>query len=532
MKNRKLSIIENPSQTLGFHLYLKSKKVDLTHNRSFQSPRKDYVEIDQIQLAKQAQIDLERFYSLPERYPQIYKKIEAQIIGYPQEKECDKIFNTLDLIKNAGSSKVEKFHFSSDRTLLSVLRIPHLLHYIWLGSDLPEKYFPNLAHYSSKIQKEGGLCILWTDRKAINDSKKRFLEENQIKLIHVDILFGEENALSLFQIYKIALSAFPSNYGEASDILRIEILERFGGYYMDCDNPAEEYNFESLIKKGDHAKLGFVSGYKWLEKKLDVDSDIRGNDLIGSVPKSKLTKRIKLIILKNCHHLPGTIFYTQRPEIIDLTITKTGPVPLMAAIKTLSIEYEKEHFMDSESQILELKQSYYESSNGCTSDLGWVHSKFQKRNLNFEDSVELTDLIFHDLEVSLLYFPETLDLLKYIPYIEQGNYSYYLELILMFITENKILIERVNRVFWPNKLVTTELMQKIETILGREVEWNYSSMLKVAILVDCTELIDYLTDINKKSLLENSVEDHAVGYNVHHYSPMGVMFCRDHILGL
>lgn len=82
--------------------------------------------------------------------------------------------------------------------------IPKIIHQIWLGSDLPEKY---------KIWQK-----TWQD-------------------LHPDwtyFLWTDENVKDL-EMYNQDLFDASKNYGERSDLLRIELLYRYGGVYVDMD---------------------------------------------------------------------------------------------------------------------------------------------------------------------------------------------------------------------------------------------------------------------------------------------------------
>jgi mannosyltransferase OCH1-like enzyme len=83
-------------------------------------------------------------------------------------------------------------------------RIPKIIHHIWLGSPLPEKY--KKFQESWKSNHPEWEYRLWTD--------------------------AEVQALGL---EKKAEYDAACNYGEKSDIARYEILYRFGGLYIDTD---------------------------------------------------------------------------------------------------------------------------------------------------------------------------------------------------------------------------------------------------------------------------------------------------------
>ena len=88
------------------------------------------------------------------------------------------------------------------------LKIPKIIHQIWLGSPFPQEY----KKYQESWQKHhpDWEYKLWTDAEVAD-----------LDLINRDL-------------YDASL-----NYGEKSDILRYELLYRYGGMYADTD-------FESL----------------------------------------------------------------------------------------------------------------------------------------------------------------------------------------------------------------------------------------------------------------------------------------------
>jgi mannosyltransferase OCH1-like enzyme len=120
--------------------------------------------------------------------------------------------------------------------------IPKIIHVIWLGAEIPEKY----AQWQDTWQNlTGWEYHLWTDKEVEN-----------LTLINR-------------RIYNASHC-----YGEKSDILRIELLYQFGGLYVDtdfaCINPAY---FEQF-----HRCLDFYIGTEPLENSpFSV-----GNAIIGS----------------------------------------------------------------------------------------------------------------------------------------------------------------------------------------------------------------------------------------------------------
>jgi mannosyltransferase OCH1-like enzyme len=95
-------------------------------------------------------------------------------------------------------------HIIADPNYAPTERIPKIIHHIWLGSPLPatckklrETWMQQHPHWQ---------FMLWTDKEV------------------------EEFGLINQERYNAS-----NNYGEKSDIVRYEILERFGGLYVDTD---------------------------------------------------------------------------------------------------------------------------------------------------------------------------------------------------------------------------------------------------------------------------------------------------------
>ena len=117
----------------------------------------------------------------------------------------------------------------NDPVFTSKVRIPRIVHQIWLGGNVPEKY---REWMESWLIGSGWEYKLWTDE----DVKH-------------------------FKLYNQDLYDKSDNYGEKADILRLEILNRFGGVYADTDyeclNPAV---LEEL-----HKNYDFYIGFEPLE---------------------------------------------------------------------------------------------------------------------------------------------------------------------------------------------------------------------------------------------------------------------------
>jgi mannosyltransferase OCH1-like enzyme len=168
-----------------------------------------------------------------------------------------------------------QFELAKTYTADGAQRIPKIIHQIWLGSPLPEKF---------KLW-----CASW----------KKFNPDWQYRL------WTDEDVESFGMINKEMFDA-TSNYGEKSDIWRYEILERYGGLYADIDEECLR-SFDEL-----HELFDLYVGMQ----SLDTAYIQLGIGIIGAAKNHPLLKKtmeliqerrsIFAIVLKT-----GPLFFTQ-----------------------------------------------------------------------------------------------------------------------------------------------------------------------------------------------------------------------------
>jgi insecticidal toxin complex protein TccC len=108
-------------------------------------------------------------------------------------------------------------------------------HYIWLGNNsIPADAMSNIIDFKAKNSEF--TVNLWVDRpdKLISDLINRGYSQAFLKRINVNTIenFGPHIDAAIGR--ELADTAY-KNYAAASDILRLAILERHGGIYMDVD---------------------------------------------------------------------------------------------------------------------------------------------------------------------------------------------------------------------------------------------------------------------------------------------------------
>ena len=151
----------------------------------------------------------------------------------------------------SGKKVLEEFtqHYKVASTKVKALhreKIPKILHQIWLGSPLPDKY--KKWQHILQVMHPDWEYKLWTDK-----------DIEQLKLVNT-------------AHYKAS-----RNYGERSDIARYEILYKYGGVYIDID--IEFVRPLTYL----HERYDFYAAFEPLWSHTYTCLSI-GNALIASVP--------------------------------------------------------------------------------------------------------------------------------------------------------------------------------------------------------------------------------------------------------
>lgn len=153
-------------------------------------------------------------------------------------------------------------------------RIPKIIHQIWLGSELPD-ISKELVKIIQKINPNWEYK-LWCEK-----------EIQDLELINIELYNNIKN------------------YGAKSDIARYEILQRFGGIYLDTD-------FECVKPFDNLCNLSFFAGNG------HVDTPEIFNSIIGSEPNGKIINSFveELLKIKNFNDDINGVMNTTGPYYI------------------------------------------------------------------------------------------------------------------------------------------------------------------------------------------------------------------------
>jgi mannosyltransferase OCH1-like enzyme len=194
--------------------------------------------------------------------------------------------------------------------------IPRIAHWIWLGSPPPPELLERMKQFK-KLHPNWKLK-LWTDRHVA-----------ALKLINADAY------------------ASAANYGEKSDILRYEILERYGGIYFDWDVIFLR-SFEDVIRS-----FEFFAGLS------NVPEPLINNAIIGSCPHHPLLQMIIRAIrprknkMEETIKLTGPFIFTDccveylknhPKKVLIFPIQYLHPMPHTQRFNTLFLQKYVKHF--------------------------------------------------------------------------------------------------------------------------------------------------------------------------------------------
>lgn len=181
----------------------------------------------------------------------------------------------LELLRRSYNQSIAAIKANAAHGDSTQLHIPRIIHQIWLGSPVPKKYEEWMKTW---MNWHGWEYKLWTDK-----------EVKQLALVNQDIFDTV------------------TNYGQKSDILRMELLYLMGGIYVDTDFECVKSDFFEVL----HTNVDFYVGVEPLEH-----SFLRiNNAIIGCAPGHPL-------MAKMLSELPAHFEETKK----RWALISTGPV--------------------------------------------------------------------------------------------------------------------------------------------------------------------------------------------------------------
>lgn len=262
-------------------------------------------------------------------------------------------------------------------------KTPLILHFIWVGGHLPQKYLRTLIKIAPVARKSHFTLNLWLDDiKNFNVSLDNFMGFNDQNKLFLDLAINAKTlGITLRNINELLPAMEKSNFYQnanrlrhfknfvrreavgfknlaaVSDLLRYEILRQEGGIYSDTDT---DFNIEknSLFEP---IKL------PWGIKTTYFTETQNGNDIIATVPQHPALKYTLEHSLEAYQKIDQRV--SNKKSLLDnyFVCINISPFALDAQpINYFLIQLLATFRNKIESSLMDLKRSYLDSHIGMT----------------------------------------------------------------------------------------------------------------------------------------------------------------------
>lgn len=256
---------------------------------------------------------------------------------------------------------------------------PKIIHYVWLGSPLPEKYLREMLKVSAVAKRSGFEVNLWVDKESnFEKSIEKFNDGRNpcgIKVRNIGQLRMNVNKKLFLNIDHEMIGL--KNYGSASDLLRYEILRQEGGYYFDTDTKFENVD-DIILFTPDVLPYGL---------KVNVDNAGRcGNDVMASEAKGKLITEIvkeSLVSYKDADDQGMMDHKRGRASRLMLTVNISGP-GLVSRVLQEQLKNETKYWTDLQGIKFYDRTILGRLQFAQASDKSWVDIETGKKSFEVE----------------------------------------------------------------------------------------------------------------------------------------------------
>ena len=120
---------------------------------------------------------------------------------------------------------------------------PKIVHFVWVGSmkTIPKARLKLVERWIAFLKSKGFKYYFWIDPLGTNQEQPEMLPKQEVMLTQAGIekeaikdIAEIKNEISM-QIIRYEIDKLRPNYGTASDLIRYEILKKYGGVYLDSD---------------------------------------------------------------------------------------------------------------------------------------------------------------------------------------------------------------------------------------------------------------------------------------------------------
>jgi len=263
--------------------------------------------------------------------------------------------NDKDDVKETEEINFEYIAAPKDADTSHFVEIPKILHFVWVGNPIPEKYQKNLRKWRKKNPDYE--INLWVDGDLLTKDELEKIKKfcKAIKINVVDVVDKIEDPTNKTW-YKRDLGGYYDsvigenrNWAIASNFLRALILEEAGGIYLDTDVYPQK-RLPSVIKVPPHGLLLKVITSPIMEYICEMDSESY-NDIPALADNIMCSTKGNLVVTEffrlmqeqynaylNSNESVLTMRSRELSEIEDPTYKIVGPDVVAEAFINVEIE--------------------------------------------------------------------------------------------------------------------------------------------------------------------------------------------------
>lgn len=123
---------------------------------------------------------------------------------------------------------------------LNPTEVPKVLHYFWAGNEMPEHLIQNIIENSRKSPGYKSIVHVDANDQSVFLKIKERLDHAvgglEVQDLKTDESFRELNAGQYGELYQYFRSGKTQNLAASSDVMRLALMKRYGGIYMDTDD--------------------------------------------------------------------------------------------------------------------------------------------------------------------------------------------------------------------------------------------------------------------------------------------------------
>jgi len=215
------------------------------------------------------------------------------------------------------------------------MAIPKIIHFIWLGEPILNDRLAKIRQWS--VLNPNIKVILWLDKQGANNNAiygKKYLQvfekpeklvtqNSEISIKDIQTLSETVKGNNYWECIRYEIDKLRPNYGAASDLIRLAVLEELGGAYYDSDvTPI----------KIEHLELWEEDDLVCMHKKCFNDIIIcnQGNNFIKRLRQVVLSNYISSTDSNSFEQIYSTYLSDSPLYIVTRTINKTGPNTIIA----------------------------------------------------------------------------------------------------------------------------------------------------------------------------------------------------------